>query len=85
MIPAILVDGLLCGLFVLVVTKHVVAATGDNLTRDIGRIVREDLYFHTVDGLATAACHKFFIVAIRDEGCTLSGAIAYSNREIDAQ
>ena len=48
MVPAIFVDGLMGCLFILVVAQHDVAALRDNLTRDVIRVVREDLYLHVI-------------------------------------
>ena len=85
MIPAFLIDGLTRGFLVLVIARHDIAAAGNNLAGDIGRIAGENLHLHTVDGLATTAGHEFLIVAIGDKGRALGGAIAHGDGEVDAQ
>ena len=84
MVPAVAVDGLAGGLFVLIVAEHGVQSAGKNLAGNVLRIGRVDLHLHVVGCLAAGAWGEIVPVFVADDGGALRGAVAYSIGKFDA-
>ena len=83
MIPTVLIKNFFSSLLILVITKHHVLSSGNNLTRNICRIRTDDLYLHIQDRCTTRAWNKVFVITISYHRTTFRCSITTGHREIN--